>query len=84
LPRPLTAQIVNGEEVDFFWPELGLVIETDGLTYHRTPQQQAKDLARDQKHVASGLTCCRFSHGQIRYEPKRVEAVLRALAERLV
>ena len=84
LPRPLTAQIVNGEEVDFYWPELGLVVETDGLTYHRTPQQQAKDLARDQKHVASGLTCCRFSHGQIRYEPKRVLAVLRAIAERLL
>jgi very-short-patch-repair endonuclease len=83
LPRPLTAQWVTGYEVDFYWPELKLVIETDGLRYHRTPQQQAKDLARDQKHVASGLTCCRFSHGQIRYEPKRVEAVLRALAERL-
>jgi hypothetical protein len=84
LPRPLTAQVVNGEEVDFFWPDLGLVVETDGLTYHRTPQQQAKDLKRDQKHIASGLTSVRFSHGQIRYQPKEVEAVLRDVAARLL
>lgn len=80
LPRPLTGAIVNGYEVDFYWPELGLVVETDGLTYHRTPQQQARDLKRDQEHVASGLRCLRFSHGQIRYEPREVERVLRAAA----
>jgi very-short-patch-repair endonuclease len=77
LPRPLTCQVVNGVEVDFYWPDLGLVVEADGLTYHRTPQQQAKDLRRDQRHVAAGLVCLRFSHGQIRYEPAEVEAVLR-------
>jgi very-short-patch-repair endonuclease len=80
LPRPLTAQEVNGYEVDFYWPELGLVVETDGLTFHRTPAQQAEDLKRDQAHIAAGLTCCRFSHGQIRYEPRHVEAVLLELA----
>jgi very-short-patch-repair endonuclease len=80
LPRPLTAQMVNGYEVDFYWAELGLVIETDGLTFHRTPQQQAEDLRRDQAHTASGLRCCRFSHGQIKYQARYVEAVLCRLA----
>jgi hypothetical protein len=37
LPSPLSKQSVNGFEVDFFWPNLGLVVETDGLRYHRTP-----------------------------------------------
>ena len=37
LPRPLTRQHVNGFRVDFYWPDLGLVVETDGLRYHRTP-----------------------------------------------
>jgi hypothetical protein len=41
LPPALTQQWVNGHRVDFFWPELGLVVETDGLRYHRTPAQQA-------------------------------------------
>src|SRR5256885_671482 len=56
LPRPLTQQIVSGHEVDFYWPELGLVVESDGLRYHRTPAQQAKDRRRDQTHTAAGLT----------------------------
>jgi very-short-patch-repair endonuclease len=30
LPLPLTKQMVNGFEVDFYWPDLGLVVETDG------------------------------------------------------
>ena len=33
---------VNGFRVDFYWPDLGLVVETDGLRYHRTPAQQAR------------------------------------------
>ena len=83
LPRPLTQQVVNGERVDFFYPDLELVVETDGLRYHRTSQQQAKDLRRDQKHLASGLTPLRFTHEQIRYETGYVEATLRQVAKRL-
>ncbi|HEX8647584.1 MAG TPA: type IV toxin-antitoxin system AbiEi family antitoxin domain-containing protein [Thermoleophilaceae bacterium] len=83
LPRPLTAQVVEGYEVDFYWPELKLVVETDGLTYHRTPQQQAADLERDQRLAAVGFVPLRFSHGQIRWEPERVEAVLADVARRL-
>jgi very-short-patch-repair endonuclease len=83
LPRPLTRQHVNGFEVDFSWPELGLVVETDGLRYHRTPQQQARDRLRDQAHAAAGLTCLRFTHDQVAYEPARVEATLSAVGRRL-
>ena len=83
LPKPLTNTYVNGFEVDFHWPHLNLVIETDGLTYHRTPQQQARDRERDQTHTAAGLTCLRFTHGQIKYEPARVTETLAAVASRL-
>jgi hypothetical protein len=31
LSMPLSKQRVNQFEVDFFWPDLGLVVETDGL-----------------------------------------------------
>ena len=56
LPVPRTFQVVNGFEVDFSWPALGLVVETDGLRYHRTPAEQARDRVRDQTHTATGLT----------------------------
>ena len=52
LPPPLTKQRLNGFEVDFYWPNLGLVVETDGLRYHRTPAEQARDRLRDQTHTA--------------------------------
>jgi very-short-patch-repair endonuclease len=83
LPTPQTGQYVNGFKVDFLWPDLGLVVETDGLTYHRTPAQQARDQRRDQTHTAAGLTPLRFSHAQVRFERRHVEEILRHTVERL-
>lgn len=84
LPTPLTQQQVNGFRVDFYWPELGLVVETDGLTYHRTPAEQAADHVRDQTHIADGLTPLRFTHDQVKHEPGYVRSVLVRTARRLV
>ena len=83
LPVSLTGQFVNGFEVDFYWPDLGLVVETDGLRYHRTPAEQARDRLRDQAHTASGLTQLRFTHEQVRYEPEYVTRILAQTARRL-
>jgi len=83
LPVPLTGQLVNGFEVDFYWPDLGLVVETDGLRYHRTPAEQARDRLRDQAHTAAGLTQLRFTHEQVRYEPEYVMRILAQTASRL-
>lgn len=80
LPTPLTKQIVNRFEVDFWWPDLKLVVETDGLRYHRTPAEQARDRLRDQVHTASGLVNLRFTHEQVRYEPEHVLRILRDTA----
>lgn len=82
LPVPLTGQWVNGFEVDFYWPDLGLVVETDGLRYHRTPAEQARDRLRDQAHTAAGLTQLRFTHEQVRYEPGYVRRILAQTASR--
>jgi very-short-patch-repair endonuclease len=84
LPRPETGVVVNGWEVDFYWPDLDLVVETDGLTYHRTPQQQARDALRDQAHAAAETERLRFTHSQIRYEPGYVRALLTKVARRLL
>lgn len=82
LPLPQTGARVSGYKVDFFWPNLGLVVETDGLRYHRTPAQQAADRRRDQAHTARGLTPLRFTHGQVVSDPEWVRATLAAVAER--
>jgi very-short-patch-repair endonuclease len=83
LPEPITGVHLNGFKVDFFWPGLRLVVETDGLRYHRTPTQQARDRERDQAHARAGLTPLRFTYAQVRYEPEGVVGTLRAVVERL-
>jgi very-short-patch-repair endonuclease len=83
LPSPLTKQPVNGFEVDFFWQELGLVVETDGLHYHRTPSEQTRDRLRDQAHTASGLTHLRFTHWQVAHERAHVREMLERTAANL-
>ena len=83
LPVPLTKQLLNGFEVDFYWPALGLVVETDGLRYHRTASAQSRDARRDQTHTAAGFTPLRFSHHQVKYEPDRVRSILTRTRMRL-
>ena len=80
LPPPQTQAELNGHRVDFFWPQLNLVVETDGLRYHRTPAQQAADRVRDQDHLVAGLTPLRFTRAQVQHDPTRVAAVLREVA----
>jgi len=83
LPPPEAGVLVNGFKVDFFWRDLGLIVETDGLRYHRTPAQQSNDRKRDQAHATAGLTPLRFTHSQITREPESVASTLVQVARRL-
>jgi very-short-patch-repair endonuclease len=82
LGPPQTQARVNGFDVDFYWRDLGIVVETDGLRYHRTPWQQARDRVRDQAHAAAGLVPLRFTHWQVRQRPRYVQKTLEAVARR--
>ena len=84
LPPPLSKQIVNSWEVDFYWPDLGLVIETDGLRYHRTASAQTQDARRDRAHALAGMTPLRFTHYEVRHEPSRVHEELHRIANLLL
>lgn len=83
LPRPETQVWLNGYRVDFYWPNLGLIVEADGWIYHRTPVDQATDHRRDQAHTAAGLTTLRFAEHQIRYAAGEVVRTLATVASRL-
>jgi very-short-patch-repair endonuclease len=83
LPKPRTRAWLHGFRVDFYWPNLGLVVETDGLRYHRTPAQQARHTLRDNAHQAAGLVALRFTHAQVRHEPEYVETTLRRASRTL-
>jgi very-short-patch-repair endonuclease len=80
---PLSKHVLLGYEVDFWFPDQGLVVETDGLRYHRTPSQQARMVRRDQKHQAAGLRVLRFTHWQIAHSPTEVIEVLQTIRPHL-
>jgi very-short-patch-repair endonuclease len=75
-PLPLSKQWVLGYEVDFHFPDHRLIVETDGLRYHRTPAQQARMVKRDQTHTSHGFRVLRFTHWQIAHAPNEVADVL--------
>ncbi len=79
LPRPRTQEQIGTNRVDFLWPDLGLVVETDSLRYHRTAFKQAADKRRDNANVRRGLVTLRFTYGQVRDEPAYVRAELKAV-----
>lgn len=76
LPAPATQRQLGRHRVDFFWPELGFVVETDSLRHHRTAAEQTVDLSRDQAHARRGLRTLRFSHAQVFHRSAHVRAVL--------
>jgi very-short-patch-repair endonuclease len=76
IPPPETQRRLGRNRVDFFWPALGFVVETDSLRHHRTAAEQAVDLGRDQAHARAGLRSLRFTHSQVFHRPDHVREVL--------
>jgi very-short-patch-repair endonuclease len=83
LPPPQTRQRVNEFRVDFYWSDIGFVLEADSFRHHRTALKQRRDLVRDQTHVARGLVPLRVSHWQVAHERPYVVDLLRQVTARL-
>ena len=80
LPPPESQRQLWAHRVDFLWPRLDLVVETDSLKYHRTAFKQDADKRRDNANMRRRLTTLRFTHGHISFEPEYVRAELTATA----
>ena len=82
LPEPLTHQVVEGEPVDFYWPDDRVVLEIDGEFYHSLPRDRLNDARRDDKLTLAGYAVLRVSEHDFKNDPERVIAELRALLRR--
>ena len=78
LPRPLVNLWVEGEQVDFHWPEYRLVVETDSKAWHGTTRRRHNDNARDRRLQLAGWRVLRFSWRDVAGEPAAVAAEIRA------
>jgi hypothetical protein len=82
LPEPLTHRVVEGEPVDFYWPDHRVVVEVDGGRYHSLPRDRLNNNRRDRKLTIAGYFVLRVSELELKTEPERVMADLRALLAR--
>jgi very-short-patch-repair endonuclease len=78
LPSPITNGLVHGYEVDFHWPDAKLIVETDGRETHATSFAFERDRQRDLDLSLAGWTVIRITWRQLRDEPERITALLRA------
>jgi len=69
LPRPrINARVDTGEgpiEVDFLWPDRGLVVEADGYAWHSARGAFEEDRRRDQLLHAAGYAVVRVTWRQL-------------------
>jgi hypothetical protein len=78
LPVPQVNSRVAGYEVDFHWPEAGLVVEVDGFAYHSSARVFEQDRIRDGDLTGAGLRVIRVTWRQLTTEPLAVAARLGA------
>ena len=86
IPRPLVNHIVEGKEVDFFWPDQRVIVETDGRETHFTIAAYEGDRARDAYLLTLGYRVLRFTELQVGLDgvtvAERLAAVLATRASR--
>jgi len=82
LPEPLTNARVHGFSVDFYWPDLGVVVEVQSHRFHLTKAALERDTRKAAKLTAAGLTISYVTYLQMRDEPFAVVARLAQLLTR--
>jgi very-short-patch-repair endonuclease len=76
LPRPQTNTWIGAYEVDFYWPEAGLVLEFDQSAFHRTTKAFHEDRKRDRALAAEGIHVVRATE---RDDPSALAEELRTI-----
>jgi hypothetical protein len=86
LPLPQLNVVVDGIEVDAYYPEHDLIIELDTLDYHGDPQAFEGDRDRDAAHLAHGRPTLRITGERLDRRPdaeaERLGRILAARAPR--
>jgi very-short-patch-repair endonuclease len=81
LAAPDVNEEVEGYEVDFSWPDVRVIVETDGWAAHGTRQAFEDDRLRDAVLTAAGWRVVRITRRRLEREPEAVAAQLARLLE---
>lgn len=80
LPQPHVNVLVEGFEVDVFWPNSRLVVELDSRGYHTSPRAFEADRARDAVLQRAGYRVIRITHHRLHADPTGVLELIGAMA----
>jgi very-short-patch-repair endonuclease len=81
LPRPSTAFVVAGYELDIYWPELRFAIEIDVYATHGGHESFEEDRRRDEDLKLAGVELTRVTGRRLEREPKQVVDRIRLLLD---
>ncbi len=79
IPPPLRNVIVEGWELDCYWPHVRLAVELDGRPYHVAVRDLEKDRYKDGKLLLLGIRVLRITDRRLELEPLAVLRDVRAL-----
>ena len=77
LPKPLVNTKFCGWEVDFFFRDEQLIVETDSPIYHSTALRRLRDQERDRVHRKAGYAVLRIPDTDLDERPAQVVATVR-------
>jgi very-short-patch-repair endonuclease len=69
LPRPQVNVRMEEWTPDFYWPEWGLIVETDSVAFHSTAWEQQRDALKDDAMRALGLEVLRLRWAEVVGQP---------------
>lgn len=69
LPRPQVNVRMGEWTPDFYWPEWGLIVETDSVAFHSTAWEQQRDALKDDAMRALGLDVLRLRWAEVVGQP---------------
>jgi len=69
LERPLVNPRIGAWTPDFLWPQRQLVVETDGVAFHRTAAARRRDAKKDAALRGVGLTVLRLTWAEVTARP---------------
>ncbi|HEY5052421.1 MAG TPA: DUF559 domain-containing protein [Solirubrobacterales bacterium] len=81
LPKPLTNVVIEGKEVDAFWPARRMMVELDSWTFHHHRAAFERDRARDAALQAAGYRVVRLTSRRIEGEGHAVAEELRRILQ---
>jgi len=83
LPRPSTAFVAAGFELDVYWPELRFAVELDVYDTHGGHESFEEDRRRDEDLKLAGIELIRVTGRRFEREPRTVvERIGRLLDQR--